>query len=123
MTTPEVLGPIRQRRMKKSGRVGLISQRYADPAYIYEDLEKSGRSCGGSAASSSTPSSAPWRRPLKRFCVTTSEATRRALILSIKSLILGNVRAQPGFAPGGERAFRLVLAGRTRQSHRAVHSS
>lgn len=41
MTTPEVLGPIRQRRMKKSGRVGLISQRYADPAYIYEDLEKS----------------------------------------------------------------------------------
>lgn len=40
MTTPEVLAPIRERRMKKAGRVGLISQRYADPAYIYEDLER-----------------------------------------------------------------------------------
>ena len=40
MTTPDVLAPIRQRRMKKSGRVGLISQRYADPEYIYQDLEQ-----------------------------------------------------------------------------------
>lgn len=40
MTTPDVLAPIRRRRMQKSGRVGLIAQHYADPEYIYEDLEK-----------------------------------------------------------------------------------
>ena len=37
MTTADVLIDIRQRRL---GRAQMIASRYADPEYVYEDLEK-----------------------------------------------------------------------------------
>ena len=37
MTTADVLIDIRQRRL---GRAQMIAPRYADPEYVYEDLEK-----------------------------------------------------------------------------------
>ena len=38
MTTPDVLIDIRQRRL---GRAQMVAARYADPEYVYDDLEKS----------------------------------------------------------------------------------
>lgn len=39
MTTPEVLVDIRQRRLG-GGKAAMVAGRYADPEYVYEDLEK-----------------------------------------------------------------------------------
>ena len=36
MTTPEVLVGIRQRRL---GNAGVVAKSYADPEYVYQDLE------------------------------------------------------------------------------------
>lgn len=81
MITPEVLLDIRRKRIKKAagkaggGQFAMLAKNYADPEYIYRDLEASRALCADSAASSCTPRAAPSRRPPRRSSATTSAAT------------------------------------------------
>lgn len=74
MTTADVLVGIRQRRL---GNAAVAASQYADPEYVYEDLERARALMRKLGPSSFTPKIAPLRKPLKRFCGTTNGLTAR----------------------------------------------
>ena len=77
MTTAEVLIGIRQRRL---GRASAVASRYADPEYVYRDLEDAARSCANWAVLSSTPKIVPLRKRHRKFCATMSGPILHQLI-------------------------------------------
>ena len=78
MTTADVLVGIRQRRL---GNAAVAASQYADPEYVYEDLERAralGTETGGHRHS--LPKIAPLRKPLRDFAVLRTGSPQRCLI-------------------------------------------